>query len=163
MISQPNHDANCEIQQDILSDRKFSLAELIGREGGSFLKGESPIPRLMQARTEINYFIDCHLVDSAGALQAVLKDLINGDEAQISACLGSPLTALQTILATFVNHSEQLYEFVRQVDVRWGQMYGERPHFQRPGQPPHPDDEYTHESVRAQLVALLHKLQSSSP
>ena len=161
MISQPDSDPNREIQQNILSDRKFSLAELIGREGGSFLKGESPIPRLLQARTEINCFIDGHLIDSAGALEAVLKDLINSDEAQISSCFSSPLTALQNILATIVNHSEHLYEFVRQVDVRWGQMYDERPHFQSPGQPPHPDDEYTHESVREQLIVLLDKLQLS--
>jgi hypothetical protein len=39
--------------------------------------------------------------------------------------------------------TSQLREFVRRVDMRWGQMYDERPHFERPGHPPHPDDEYT--------------------
>ena len=48
---------------------------------------------------------------------------------------------------------------MRQVDIKWGQMYGERPHFQQPGQPPHPDDEYTHESVRQDLLDLQVKLQ----
>ena len=31
----------------------------------------------------------------------------------------------------------------------------ERPFFERPGQPPHPDDEYTLASVRAALEHLL--------
>ena len=160
MTSQPDNDFSDQLQQDVLSDRKFSLAEVIGREGGNFFKGESPVPRLLQARTEINRFIDHHLVDSPGALQAVLQDLIRNDEAQISACLAAPLMALQNILESIVNHSELLYELVQQVDVRWGQIYDERPHFQTPGQPPHPDDEYTHESVYEQLVALLDKLKS---
>jgi hypothetical protein len=41
----------------------------------------------------------------------------------------------------------------------WGEMNDERPHFQRPGQPPHPDDEYTHESVYQQLVELSDRLK----
>lgn len=50
-------------------------------------------------------------------------------------------------------------EFVRQVDVRWGELYQERPMFQRPGQAPAPEDEYTDESVRQILTSLLEKLQ----
>ncbi|NQZ65375.1 MAG: hypothetical protein HRT59_25880, partial [Crocosphaera sp.] len=45
-----------------------------------------------------------------------------------------------------------------QVDFQWGKMYDERPYFQSPGQPPHPDDEYTHESVEEKLKSLLTKL-----
>jgi hypothetical protein len=51
-----------------------------------------------------------------------------------------------------------LYELVRRVDVKWSQIYDERPYFQQPGQAPHPDDEYTHESVRLTLNQFLETL-----
>lgn len=138
--------------------RQFSLADVIGREGGSFLKGESPIPRLLQAKAEVNLYIDRHLTDSSGALKAVLQTLITTDEICISQQLDSPLVALREHLELLVDNPELLYEFVKQVDVKWGQLFGERPYFQQPGQPPHPEDEYTHESVHRQLVELLQGL-----
>jgi len=50
-------------------------------------------------------------------------------------------------------------EFVRQVDVRWGELYQEHPIFQRIGQAPDPEDEYTYLSVRHNLMLLLEKLK----
>lgn len=149
---------NEAIQREILAGRKFSLAEAIGREGGDFLKGESPVPKLVQATTEINTFIAINLQDSSGALQAVLQTWISTDEAGVSKNLDSPLTALKQMLDNIIDNSELLYELVRQVDFQWGKMYDERPYFQSPGQPPHPDDEYTHESVEEKLKSLLTKL-----
>ncbi|WP_042891996.1 hypothetical protein, partial [Anaplasma marginale] len=67
----------------------------------------------------------------------------------------SPLIAFEAILSSVIDNENLLYEFVKEVDRKWGQMYDERPYFQKPGQPPHPNDEYTHESVRLQLVDLL--------
>ena len=52
------------------------------------------------------------------------------------------------------------HEFVRQVDQKYGEMYRERPYFQRPGQEPHPDDEYTHASVKNDLEGLLGLLEA---
>jgi len=52
---------------------------------------------------------------------------------------------------------------VRQADARWGEMYDERPYFQQPGQTAHPDDEYTHESVRQALVDCLRDLSTHYP
>jgi len=144
-----------ELQRDILSGRKFSLADVIGKEGGSFLKGESPVPPLMQAVTEINAFIASRLGDSSGALQAVLQDWVKNDQAKVSSYLNSPMLALRLIIEELLNNDELYYEFVRQVDFKWGQIYGERPYFQRPGQPAHPQDEYTHQSVKERLVGLL--------
>jgi hypothetical protein len=40
-------------------------------------------------------------------------------------------------------------------------MMLERPHFQSPGSPPDPDDEYTHESVKKALSGLLEKVRQS--
>lgn len=154
-----NNDENLEIRE-ILAGRQFSLAEVIGREGGSFLKGESPVPKLLQAKAEVNLFVDRNLVDSSGALKAVLQTLVASDEAYVSRHLNSPLEALREFLEMLIRNPQLLYEFVKRVDVQWGQLFGERPYFQQPGQPPHPDDEYTHESVHQQLVELLDKLNS---
>jgi len=60
---QPNEDLEREIIADLLSARKFSLADAIAKEGGGFLKGESPVPKLVQATTEINNFITANLID----------------------------------------------------------------------------------------------------
>jgi len=47
---------------------------------------------------------------------------------------------------------------VQQADWEWGQMYGERLYFQKPGQPAHPEDEYSHESVAEKLAYLKQQL-----
>ena len=154
---------DADLERDILSGRQFSLADVIGREGGSFLKGDSPVPRLMQVVTEINMFIELSLPDSAGALQAVLKNWVKSST-RVSQHLDQPLVALEGMIQAILTEPQMLYEFVRQVDMKWGEMYDERPHFQRPGQPPHPDDEYTHESVRQALLdclQVIHTQQSS--
>lgn len=161
MTSEQTQPEACQIQQEMLAGRPFSLADVICREGGSFLKGESPIPRLLQAKAEINLFIDRNLTDSSGALKAVLQTLVTTDDACVSRHLDFPLVALRELLEMMVHNPEFLYEFVKQVDVKWGQLFGERPYFQQPGQPPHPEDEYTHESVHQQLAALLELLPDS--
>lgn len=158
MVAIMNQDNDRELQRDILSGRKFSLADVIGQEGGSFLKGESPVPELMQAVAEINAFIAANLDDSSGALQAVLQNWVRDDQPKVSSSLSSPLVALRQIIEAILDNQELLYEFVRQVDFKWGQIYDERPYFQRPGQGPHPKDEYSHDSVREQLVSLLNTL-----
>ena len=38
----------------------------------------------------------------------------------------------------------------------------ERPHFQKPGQKAHPEDEHTHAGTRAELEALLAKLREEA-
>ncbi len=147
-------DRDLAIQREILSGRRFTIAEAIGRQGGSFLKGESPVPKLVQAIAEINGFINQNLSDSSGALQAVLYVWVKTDS-RVGQYLNSPLVALNEILSSLLDNQDLLYEFVRQVDHKWGQIYGERPYFQQPGQLPHPEDEYTHESVRLKLIELL--------
>ena len=146
------------LQQDILDSRPFSIAEAIGREGGTFLKGESTVPKLVQVITAINTFIDRNLIDPEAALQAILHQWVKGDP-RVSQYKATPLYALEKILQSIIDNPHLLYELVRQVDIKWGQMYGERPYFQQPGQPPHPNDVYTHESVRQDLLDLQTKLR----
>ncbi len=151
-------DIQREIQQEILAGRTFSLADVIAREGGSFLKGESPVPKLLQAKTEINLFIDRNLSDSSGALKAVLQTLVTTDEILISRHIDSPLGALKEFLESIIRSPQLLYELVKQTDVKWGQIYDEHPYFQKPEQAPHPEDDYTHESVYQKLIELVEQL-----
>lgn len=155
----PNSETDFNLEKNIISGRKFTIADVIGREGGSFLKGESPIPILTQAINEINGFISKNLSDSSGALKVVLQNWVKNDSG-VSKNINKPMVALTNILESITSNLELLYEFVRQVDFKWGQMYGELPHFQQPGQEPHPDDEYTHESVQKQLLELLEKVKN---
>ncbi|WP_017659169.1 hypothetical protein [Baaleninema simplex] len=158
----PNREKEDEqFQTDIFRGRKFTLADAIAKEGGTFLKGESPVPKLEQAKATIHYFIDRNLSDISGALQAILQRWLDEDTIRVARNLETPLQALLELLDSLVNNSEMLYEFVRQVDVKWGELNDERPHFQRPHQPPHPEDEYTHESVRQQLLELRRRVEAS--
>ena len=152
---QPNPNLEEEMRRNLLSGREITLADVIAREGGSFMKGESPVPRLVQVKTEINTFISQNLPDASGALQGVLHRWVLEDTARISKHLDVPLEALLGLLESILKNPSIFYELVRQVDMLWGEMNSERPHFQRPGQAPHPDDEYTHESVEQQLVQLV--------
>ncbi|MFO8039289.1 MAG: hypothetical protein R6U67_07540 [Sodalinema sp.] len=159
----PNPDTNLsddDLRQDRLLGRKFTLADAIAAEGNNFFKGESPVPILLRAVTEINGFIDKHLRDSSGALKAVLQDWVKQDSC-VSEHIDQPLIALEKILKSITSNSEVLYEFVRQVDFKWGQIYGDRPYFQKPGQSPHPEDEYTHTSVQQKMIELLDTLHNT--
>ena len=156
-------DADQAIEREIRQGRKFSLADAIGQEGSDFLKGESPVPKLLQVKHELKGFISVHLQDAAGALQATLIEVIQADDVVCSRYFDAPLQALVEMLRPLLTHDAYLREFVRRVDMRWGQMYDERPHFERPGHPPHPDDEYTVESVRSQLQALMTAIPQQVP
>lgn len=153
----PQHPSQ-NIEQELRLGRKFSLADVIGQEAGNFMQGESPVPRLVQARTEVLDQLDTHLNDSYGSLQQVLHHWIEGDDVRISRYLDTPIQALKELLTHILQSPETLYELVRQADATWGRMYDERPHFQQPGQAAHPDDAYTHESVRQTLVDCLNQL-----
>ncbi|GEM_PF-312824 len=148
-------EADAELQRSILAGREFSLADVIGREGSDFMRGESPVPPLKQAIAALNLFISKHLPDSSGALHAILYNWVKSEEGRVGRHVDTPLIALVEIIEQILHNSYGYYEFVRQVDCKWGEMNGERPHFQQPGQAPHPDDEYTHESVQQQLTEFL--------
>lgn len=154
----PLFPSDADIQQDIRRGRPFSLADVIGQEAGGFMKGESPVPRLVQVQGEVVQILKANLEDLEGALQQVLIRWLEDDSTRLSRYLDSPVEAVKDLLETVLSSPETLYELVHQTDVLWGHLYDERPHFQKPGQAPHPDDEYTHESVRAALEACLQRL-----
>jgi hypothetical protein len=159
MTTDKSFPLDAAIEQEIRQGRTFSIADVIGQEAGNFLKGESPVPRLLQVRSEILGFISQHLNDSDGALQAALGDWVQTDDVLCSRHFDVPLNALSELLQSLLAQEARLQDFVRRVDMKWGQIYGERPYFERPGHPPHPDDAYTYASVRQQLTELLSRLQ----
>ncbi|GAB4468617.1 MAG: hypothetical protein OHK0037_26310 [Elainellaceae cyanobacterium] len=151
-------DDDSNIELDIRSGRAVSLAEAIGRAGRGLMAGESPVPRLMQARTAVCLLIDRHLDDSSGALNAALKAQVQTDEAHISRWLDAPPNALVELLDSYLTSDVLRGDLVWRVKLIWSEWSGDRPHFRKPGQPPHPDEEYTHEAVRLRLIELRSRI-----
>ena len=150
-----------ELFLEAMSGREFTLADVIAQAGGNFLKGESPIPKLVQIKNELKLFISQNLHDLSGSLQAILQIEVDQADKAISHHLDQPLLVLEELVEQSLNQPETFYELVKQVDFKYGQMYEERPHFQRPGAPAHPDDEYSHESVRVQLTNFLERIENT--
>ncbi|MBF0371718.1 MAG: hypothetical protein HQL52_19965 [Magnetococcales bacterium] len=157
-MADKNEPKQADIERELAARQKFSLAGAIGRQARGAMKGASPIPRGEQAVLTINHFIDQHLSDPSGALKSILKRRIKAQEMVLQKHLENPLAALQEILHALLDQEGTLQEFVRRVDVRWGELYQERPHFQQPGAAAHPDDEYTHQSVRRDLEGVLERI-----
>lgn len=148
------------IERDILSGRKFSIAEAIGREGGSLIKGYNPIPRLDQVVSFLTVFIEKNINDTSRVLMTVLQANVKNDRIKIAESIETPLQYLHNLIKSYVDNPHQLYEITREVDFKWGQINDEKPHFQKPGETPHPDDEYTHETVKKMLSKLLVKIEA---
>lgn len=153
-----------DVQREIRAQQKFSMTGAIGRAGSGLMKGASPVSQQEQAFTLLTQWIDQHIPDPAGAMKSILRRRVRGNDLLLARHLKQPSNALQEIIEAILASDYALQEFVRQIDVRWGELYQERPLFQSADQAPDPADEYTFESVRQDLVLLREKLrQSSSP
>jgi hypothetical protein len=149
-----------DLEREIRADRKFSLSEAIGRmAGGGMMKGASPVSPTRQAELVIDDYLRRHLADAGAALGSVVLRRV----ARSDLLLSDPHRQL-VVLAHYVRRvlgSEfLLHEVVRDADVEWGRLLGERPYFQREGGPPHPDDPYTIASVRLTLSRLVETLSA---
>ena len=163
MSEKPNKssdDTNEALEREIRKRRKFSLNEAIGQlAGGDFMKGGTPVSRKRQAELAIEDYLRRHLVDAGGVLRRVL--LRHLGEGLIKRDYTEPLAVMSEYIPTVLASEHLLEEFVRQADVEWGRVQDERPHFQTPGNAPHPDDPYTVASVRLALSQLLERLASA--
>jgi hypothetical protein len=66
-------EADADLEREIRKDRKFSLAEAIGRLAGpGMMKGVSPITRKQQSEAEIEEYLNRHLTDASGILPLIL-------------------------------------------------------------------------------------------
>jgi hypothetical protein len=150
--------ADAELEREIREDRKFTLEEAIARMvGPGAMKGESPVARMQQAEIEIGSWLRCHLADAGGGLEVVLHRRVKGSELLLNN-FDKPLVVLASYCQQVLSSEFLLKEVVRDADVEWGRVIGERPYFEREGAPRHPDDPYTVESVRRALSGLIEQL-----
>ena len=149
-----------ELEREIREERKFTLAEAIGRLAGpGMMKGVSPVTSKQQAETQLEKLLECHLTSPAGALSVVLLRHVRESEVLLRN-LEQPLVALMSCVQQILDSEYLLRDLVREADCEWGRVYGERPYFEKPGVQPHKDDPYTESSVRAALSELLQVLSS---
>jgi hypothetical protein len=151
-------EADAELEREIRKERKFTLAEAIGRMAGpGAMKGVSPITRKQQAVVEIQNWLRQHVATAEGELQVVLLRQIEGSELLLSN-YDQPLVVLAAYCQQVIDSDHRLRELVREADAEWGRVFSERPHFDVEGAPSHPDDPYTFESVRKTLSAVIKQL-----
>ena len=155
-------DTDAEIEREVRLGRKLGPKDLLARMAGpGALKGASPVSPVQQAETEIGTWLGGNLADSAGALRVVLHRHLRGS-ALLLDNLERPLAALEQYCRGVLASESLLRELVSEADVDGGRAMDERPHFERDGATPHPDDPYTFESVRRALAELLGRLPDAS-
>jgi hypothetical protein len=152
---------SAELEREIRDQRKFSLADAIGRLAGpGMMKGVSPATPKQQAAAQLQSFLERQVTSPAGALSAVLLRQV-ADSDLLLGNLDQPLVVLASYVQRILDSDYLLKELVRDADVEWGRAYGERPYFEKEGCPPHQEDPYTSDSVRKSLVELLEKLAAA--
>ena len=154
----PPPDEKTELEQEIRRGRKFTLSEAIGRLAGpGMMKGVSPVSRRTQAEVEIENYLNRHLTDVPGGLRTVVLRRVKQSDLLLNN-YDQPLVVLAGCIQRALDSDYLLKELVREADIEWGHVFGERPHFEREGCSPDPDDPYTLESVCAALLLLIKKL-----
>jgi len=160
--SKRRSEADAELERQIRADRKFTLSEAIGRMAGpGAMKGVSPVDRRQQAVAEIQEYIGRHLADAGGTLSGVLLRTVKESELLLKG-FEQPLVVLDGFIRLVLGSEYALTELVREADMEWGRVFGERPRFDREGCPPAPDDPYTLESVRTALARLADGLTAGA-
>jgi hypothetical protein len=153
-------EADAELEREIRKERKFTLAEAIGRMAGpGSMKGASPITRKQQAAVEIENWLRHHMSAGNGELQVVLLRRVNESELLLKN-FDQPLVVLAAFCQLVLDSDYLLKELVREADIEWGRVQGERPYFDREGSPPQPDDPYTFESVHKTLAGIIELLRT---
>jgi hypothetical protein len=153
-------DKAAELQREILAGREFSLSDAIARmAGGGLTKGASPITRQRQAETLIEEYLLHNLKDGGSTMGTVLLRRV-GQSALLLEHFDKPLEALSLYVQHVLASEYLLANLVEEADVEWGRMFGERPHFEKPGSSADCDDPYTIASVRNTLSQLLTTLPS---
>ena len=151
-------DTDADLEREIRKERKFSLAEAIGRLAGpGMMKGVSPVTRTQQSEVEIESYLERHLIDAAGSMPVVLLRRVKGSDLLLNN-FDKPLFVLASYIQRVLDSEYLLKELVREADIEWGRTFDERPYFEKEGCPPHPNDPYTIESVRTSLSRLMEEL-----
>jgi hypothetical protein len=155
---QQRSEADAELEREIRKGRKFTLAEAIGRLAGpGAMKGVSPITQAQQAAVEIENWLRQHMPAGNGELEVVLLRRIKGSELLLNN-FAQPLVVVAAYCRHILESDYRLKELVREADVEWGRVQGERPVFDKVGATADPNDPYTAESVRKALGSLVDQL-----
>ena len=151
-------DADSDIEREIREGRKLTPKDLMARLAGpGAMKGASPVSPVQQAETEIGNWLGNNLQDDCGQLRVVLHRNLKGSE-QLLENLDQPLMAIDEYFRRILATDNLLKEIIREADVEWGRVMGERPHFEREGMPPSAEDPYSFNGVRSALQDALQKL-----
>lgn len=154
----PHAEADAQLEREVRADRKFTMAEAIGRMAGpGSMKGASPVTRKQQVESEIETWLRYHMNDAGGALPTVLLRRISASEHLLNSP-SQPLEILSAYCREVLGSEFLLADLVRDADIEWGRIFDERPRLEKDGSPPHPDDPYTLESVRSVLTDLVSQL-----
>ncbi|MEN8006768.1 MAG: hypothetical protein ABFS42_07105 [Candidatus Krumholzibacteriota bacterium] len=145
-------------ESEIRRERKFTLAEAVGREAAGSLSGASPVARAEQILLEIKQLLEARLADPSGTLVITILARLKLDPSLLARHFDRPIGALEEFLNVTLGSESLLTSLVRDTDARWGRDYSERPHFETEGKPSHPDDPYTRAAVRNLLEDLLESL-----
>ena len=94
------------------------------------------------------------------AKEVVLRRRVIASEVMLES-LDQPLGALAAYCRRVLDSDCLLEELVRDIDVEWGRVMAERPHFEKAGAPSDPDDPYTVARVRSSLSDLLEQMVAS--
>jgi hypothetical protein len=157
----PPSDDAAAVEREIRRGRTFSLSDAIGRLGGEgMLKGASPVAPIEQTGAAIANYLRAHLDDAGGVLAQVVLRHVRTSEILLEK-FDQPAAVLVGYLNQVLTSETLLKELVREADAEWGQTLGDRPHFERDGHPPHPDDPYTLASVREALTQLVQRATRS--
>ena len=146
-------DEDEDLVREAWADARFSTDQaLLHSGGGGLLTSRDQVSPYELARRELRALLNRHLHDAA--LESALDDWIDLHRQPIEAHTEAPVNGLLEILEDTLRREGLFVEFVRTVDVHHGQIMQERPIFQQPGDPPHPDDPHTFDSVRQTLAKL---------
>ncbi|HOX25536.1 MAG TPA: hypothetical protein PLL30_11805 [Candidatus Krumholzibacteria bacterium] len=156
-------DERARIERDARLHLRASLtAALAGRDGGGHLRGASPTPVITRALLEIDLWLRDALVDPAGCLRIVILRRLEGLPDLLEAGLGQPAATVAVWLERLLALPGAMTDLVRETDMTWGQRFAERPRFERDGQQPEPDDEYTIAGVTRLLTDLHRRAAAAS-
>jgi hypothetical protein len=156
----PEPPSQAELLREALAGREFTLADAIGRLAGpGMMKGVSPVTGKDQAVVQIHEYLNHHLTDGAGALSSALFRRVRESE-MLAKGFERPLETLIAYVGRILASEFELKDLVRETDVEWGRVFGERPMFEIEGRPTSPDDPYTIVSVGAALAKLDERLKA---
>ena len=153
----PQDLSNEDLEREIRQGRKFTAEEAIGRLAGpGAMKGASAVSPQQQAENAAGVWLAANIMDPAGMLRTVLNRHLKASKLLLDN-IDDPSVAAAAYVRQILASEHRLREIVREADTEWGRAMDERPHFEREGCPPHPDDPYTIDSVRKALDEALHR------